>query len=90
VLGDGRVLAAVHPKALDALAHLSGDAPIAPSRIVQLDPGRQGEGTIVYEDPGEELSAAAVGARLGDRLLIGPVRADHFLDCRMAPSSAGP
>ncbi len=52
----------------------------------------------VYRDPGEELSASTVGARLGDMLLIGALYDRKFLICDLpepqlpesAPTESGP
>ncbi len=77
--GQGRLYAAVHPQAFAALAHLSGRAPFAPSRVVRFE---KEQAEIVFEDPGQSLAAAAIGSVWGNHLLIGPVRDDHFLRCR--------
>lgn len=81
-LEDG-ILAAVHPRAFDALAHLNGSSPTAPSRIVRFKVNG-GAPEIVFEDPGDRIAAAAVAASWGDQLLIGPVKADRFLRCKPA------
>ncbi|XOV90669.1 MAG: SMP-30/gluconolactonase/LRE family protein [Pseudomonadota bacterium] len=78
---DSTITVALHPKALDAAGYMGGGDGIAPTRIAQIhfDPPRV---DIIYDDPGTELSAGATGVLVGNRLLIGPVRADYFLDCR--------
>ncbi len=83
---DGSLVVALHPKALDAVAHLGDPAKRAPTRIVHLDP-RSPKGDairILYDDPGTEISAGATGVWWNDRLLIGPVREPFFLDCRLS------
>ena len=37
----------------------------------------------VYLDSGAQLSGSAVGARFGNKLLIGPVFDPHFLVCTL-------
>jgi arylesterase/paraoxonase len=85
VMDDGRLMVGIHPKALDAAAHLGDPTRPAPTRIVTLDPEAVGDAEIeiVYDDPGSEISAGATGVRWRDRLLIGPVREPFFLDCRV-------
>ena len=78
VVENGDLIAALHPKAFAALAHLAGSSPHAPSRVVRVSDDRV---STVYEDTGEQIAAAAVGAIWGNQLLIGPVRDDHFLRC---------
>ncbi|MCP5185164.1 MAG: SMP-30/gluconolactonase/LRE family protein [Pseudomonadales bacterium] len=80
---DGLLAVALHPRSLDAMAHMANPARPAPSRIVSLQPDLRAAPEVLYEDDGGEISAASVGARYGDRLLIGAVRAGHFLDCQM-------
>ncbi len=77
------ILAALHPKAFEALAHLSGSSPTAPSRVVRFQPDRDSPVTTLLEDPGPLLSAAAVAATWRNQLLVGPVRDSHFLRCVM-------
>ena len=79
---DGSLLAGLHPKSLDALAHLSGSQPYAPSRIVRFEPDDLDSMTTVYEDTGEQIPAAAGAVQWQDHMLIGPVVAESFLHCR--------
>lgn len=81
---DGRLTVGLHPRMLDAFRYLSGGTAVAPSRVVQIDVIGTPAVEILYEDPGEELSAASVAPRSGNRLLIGSIRDDHFLDCTLA------
>jgi len=84
LMADGRLMVGLHPKALDAAAHLSDATKRAPSRVITLDPRADADParTIVYDDPGTELSASATGACWRDHLLIGAVREPFFLHCR--------
>ncbi len=82
VSADGRLLAGLHPKSLDALAHLSGSQPYAPSRIVRFETDDLDTVTTVYEDTGEQIPAAAGAVQWQDHMLIGPVVAERFLHCR--------
>lgn len=85
----GDLLIGVHPKALELLAHVGDPDVTAPSRIVRLSRTEDGgfRPEIVFDDPGERLSAATVGAAYGDALVIGPVFDAHFLICRAAEES---
>lgn len=81
---DGSLTVGLHPKSLDALAHLSGRAVTAPSRVVRIIPGAEPVIEVIYDDPGEALSAASVAPVIGTRMLIGAIRDDHLLDCEFS------
>lgn len=78
---DGNLWIAAHPKLLDFMAHARDPARRSPSQVLRVSP----DGTIeeVYLDLGDGISASSVAAVRGDRLLVGAVFDDHFLDCRM-------
>ena len=75
----GDVWVGALPKPLDVLKLDADSEALAASEIIRL----RASGYIesVYRDPGEELSASTVGARLGDTLLIGALYDRKFLIC---------
>jgi arylesterase/paraoxonase len=83
LLPDGTLLVALHPKALALLAHFADEGVDAPSNIVHVDPAI-GVVETVFMSLGEDISAASTGARYGDRLIIGAIFDNKFLDCTLA------
>lgn len=85
LLPDGNLLVALHAKVMVMLAHF-GDATVnAPSQIVEIDPEAETVETV-FLSLGEDISAASTGARLGDRLIIGAIFDEKFLDCHLGSS----
>ncbi len=83
--GAGNLWIAAHPKLLSFVAHAKDPAEPAPSQVLKLVPrGDDFEVSEIFLDLGQLLPASSVAARLGRRLLIGPVFAPRFLDCTMA------
>lgn len=82
LLPDGTLLIALHPKPLALLAHFADGALDAPSNIVHVDPAT-GAVETVFMSLGEDISAASTGARYGDRLIIGAIFDNKFLDCTL-------
>lgn len=83
---DGALWTGAHPKLLTFLRHAADAAVPSPSQVIRIHAGLQGF-DVVLADDGKLLSgaAAAAEARLADgsrRLLVGPVFAEHLLDCR--------
>lgn len=72
-----------HPNLL-AVPKLLGDASAkSPSQVVRLRPST-GEVDEVFLDDGSRISGSSVGARVGDRLLVGQIFGESFLDCTMS------
>lgn len=90
VVPGGDLLVGVHPNVLALLAHVADPEVPSPSRIVRLSRNQAGgfSPKIIFDDPGERLSAAATAAAYGDALVIGPVFDAHFLVCRSTQSEA--
>lgn len=81
----GNLWVGAHPKLLAFVAHAADASKRAPSQVLKLTP--DGAGGFKHEEvflsDGDDLSASAVGARAGNRLLIGGVFDALFLDCQM-------
>jgi len=86
LLPDGTLLVALHPKALALLAHIADEEMKAPSNIVHVDPETAVVETV-FMSLGEDISAASTGARYGDRLIIGAIFDNKFLDCNLSAGS---
>ena len=84
---DGSIWAGCHAKLLSFVAHSKDPAALSPSEVIRIRPLR-GEGydvTRVYLNDGNELSGSSVAAAWKDRLLIGAVYDERFLDCTLLP-----
>lgn len=80
---QGQLWIGSHPKLLAVPKHQQDPANLSPSQVLRVS----ADGTTVeevYLSDGQPLSAASVAAVRGDRLLIGQIFGDGFLDCRMA------
>lgn len=86
LLPDGQLLVALHPKALELLAHFGDPDLNAPSHIVKVDP-ESGNVETIFLSLGEDLSAASTGAIYKDRLIIGAIVEPKFLDCDLSESN---
>mgnify|MGYP000437830994 CR=1 FL=1 len=73
-----------HPKLLDFVEHARDPEAISPSQVLHLVRGESGEYNVaeVYLNEGKELSGSSVAAVSGNRLLIGCVFDQIFLDCQ--------
>lgn len=82
---DGHLWIAAHPKLLAFVAHAKDPAAKSPSQVLEvtLQAGGGAAVTEVLLDDGTQLSGSSVALRSGTHLLVGPVFADHFLDCSM-------
>ncbi len=83
IAADGSLWVGAHPQLLTLVGYMAGRKAQAPSQILHVLP-RPGGAAVeeAYLDLGDHLSAASVGAVRGERLLIGPIADDKFLDCR--------
>ncbi len=83
VMSNGDLLVGIHSKIFELLGHMSDEAKHSPSHIIHLK--ADGNGSFapetIYYNLGEQISAASVGASVGKRLLIGPIRESKILDC---------
>jgi arylesterase/paraoxonase len=84
----GRLWIGAHPKLLQMNRYASDPGAISPSQVVRLTPpaaaGDEWQVHEVYLDDGRELSGISVAARRGDRLLLGQIYEEGFLDCTLA------
>jgi len=82
---QGNLWIGAHPKLLSFMLHAGDETRRAPSQVLKLVP--DGVGNFRSEEvllsAGADLSASSVGARVGNRLLVGGVFDPVFLDCRM-------
>lgn len=76
---SGRVLIGAMPQPLSVTAYDEGLRDTAASSLLEVH--SDGIVETVFQDPGEVLSAATVGVRTGNKLLIGSRAADRFLMC---------
>jgi arylesterase / paraoxonase len=84
----GNLWIGAHPKLLRVEAHGKDPKTLSPSQVLRVTPA--GAVEEIYLDDGSAISTSTVGAVHGDRLLIGNVFDDGFLDCRMTgPAASG-
>lgn len=76
---DGQVLVGTVPQPLSFLAYDKGLRDKTASSVIRV--AQSGQIETLFQDPGALLSAATVGVRLNDKLLIGSRAADRFLMC---------
>lgn len=79
--GDGKLLVASHPKALDFLLHTFDSSMIAPSIAHAIDV-ESGTVETMYADNGETLSGSSVAASYENQLLIGSVFESKYVHCK--------
>ncbi|HRS83554.1 MAG TPA: SMP-30/gluconolactonase/LRE family protein [Smithellaceae bacterium] len=87
---DGSIWAACHSKLLSFVAHSKDAANLSPSEVVRVLPLKNGgyEVVRVYQNDGKELSGASVAASWKNRLLIGAIYENHFLDGALLPGKS--
>ncbi|PKN88948.1 MAG: hypothetical protein CVU51_02570 [Deltaproteobacteria bacterium HGW-Deltaproteobacteria-1] len=80
----GIIRIAAHPKMITLLKYLGSKEIQSPSQIVEVFKNEKGGYSFkeTYLNIGDELSASSVAAGYKDRLLVGAVCENHFLDCR--------
>ena len=84
VAADGSIWAAGHPKSITLAQHfMSGGKTPSPSQVsrIPMTDGDPGAREDIYFDTGEELSASAVAATYGGKMLVGSITAKNFLLC---------
>ncbi len=86
ITDDGRIFVGSHPNIIAFLKYQKDPKVLSPSQVLEIS--RAGDGwkkTEAYLDDGSEISGSSVGAVWKDRLLVGSVFAEYFLDCTMNP-----
>jgi len=84
VAGDGGLVVAVHPKILHLARQRRERSFRAPSMILYISPASNSGArscVTLYADPGENLAAASVAVKSGERLFVGSVYDDHLVIC---------
>lgn len=76
---DGTVTIGAIPQPLSFTAYGEGLREYSASTILQVT--TEGDVEMLFQDTGEEISAATVGVSLGNKFLIGSRAADRFLMC---------
>jgi arylesterase / paraoxonase len=79
---EGNLWIGSHPKLLAMAGHAADPAKPAPAQVLRIAAGAN-VAEEIYLSAGEPLGAASVGARYGNRLLIGQIFGRGFLDCTM-------
>jgi arylesterase / paraoxonase len=80
--GEGQLWIGAHPKLLAVPKHAADPANLAPAQVLRVSAdGKTVE--EVYLNDGRPIGAASVGARFANRLLIGQIFGNGFLDCEM-------
>ena len=80
VMADGTLLVGLHTKMLDLFLGMLDPAVDIPSRVVRIDPATA-DVSIVYDNTGEELTAASVASTYRNRLVIGAIADPKVLIC---------
>ena len=89
---DGDLWIGSHPNLLAVPALLEDPAAKSPSQVLRVRPST-GEVEEVFLDDGSRISGSSVGVRVGDRLLVGQIFGESFLDCtigRPGPAAGFP
>ena len=81
--GQGRILIGSHPKMITFLKHAGNAGNMSPSQVLEISRSEEGGYSFreLYLNVGDEISGCSVAAGYKDRLLLGAVFEDHFLDC---------
>ncbi len=82
----GALWIGAHPKLLRIEAHRDDPATPSPSQVLRVTPA--GAVDEVYLDDGTTLSGSSVAAVRGNRLLIGEIFDEGFLDCTLPHGEA--
>lgn len=82
---EGGLWIGSHPKLLAVPKHAADASVAAPAQVLRIPAGSRSVEEIYLSD-GQPLSAASVGARYGNRLLIGQIFGRGILDCTMPQS----
>jgi arylesterase / paraoxonase len=79
---EGTLWIGSHPKLFAVPKHMADPSVPAPAQVLRVTPDT-GKVDEVYLSDGNPISAASVGARYQQRLLIGQIFGRGFLDCEM-------
>lgn len=79
---DGQLWVAAHPKLLAVPKHAADPTVPAPAQVLRVAPDGTGVDEIYLND-GQPIAAASAAAHFANRLLIGQIFGDGFLDCEM-------
>jgi arylesterase / paraoxonase len=81
----GVIRVACHPKLLTFTKHAADEGIKSPSQVLEISRDAKGEYSFkeTYLNPGDEISGASVAAAYRNRLLLGDVFENFFLDCTM-------
>ncbi len=87
---DGSIWAGCHAKLLSFVAHSKNAGALSPSEVVRIRPLETGgyDVTRVYLNDGRELSGSSSAAAWKNRLLVGAVYDERFLDCTLMPGKS--
>ncbi|MBW2675384.1 MAG: SMP-30/gluconolactonase/LRE family protein [Deltaproteobacteria bacterium] len=87
---DGSIWAGCHAKLLSFVAHSKDPAALSPSEVVRIRPLAEGgyNVTRVYLNDGTKLSGSSAAAAWKNRLLVGAVYDERFLDCTLLPGKS--
>jgi arylesterase/paraoxonase len=79
----GIIRIAAHPQMITLLKHFGNKDRLSPSQIIEVFKNEKGGYSFkeTYLNLGDELSASSVAVGYKDRLLVGAVCENHFLDC---------
>lgn len=82
---QGRIRIASHPKLLTFVKHAANQENLSPSQVLEVSKNDKGGYSFseIYLNRGDELSGSSVAAGYKDRILIGAVFENHFLDCKL-------
>lgn len=79
---DGNLWIGAHPNLLALTALRDDPAALSPSEALRISfGGEEPEVEAIYVDDGGQLSGLSVAARSGNRLLLGQIFGNGFLDC---------
>ncbi len=81
IADDGGVWIGAHPKLLQTAAHAQDATKLSPSQVLRIAP--DGSVAEIYLNDGTQLSGSSVAAVRGQRLLIGQIFGNGFLDCEL-------
>lgn len=83
---QGRILLGSHPKMITFMKHAGNAKNHSPSQVFELKRSETGGYSFreIYLNLGDEMSGCSVAAGYKDRILLGAVFENHFLDCTLA------
>ena len=82
---QGTIRIASHPKMITFLKHAGNKENLSPSQILEVFRNDNGGYSFkeIYLNLGDEISGCSVAAGYKDRLLLGAIFENHFLDCTL-------